>query len=86
MQGMMSIVTESAETVVNTWKQEIEANKGGVLDIAVDAHMKRFSGDIISRACFGSSYSKGQDIFLKFGALQELVSKTTMNIGIPGLR
>ena len=62
MQGMMSIITESATIVVNTWKQEIEANNGGVLDIAVDSYMKRFSGDIISRACFGSNYSKGHDI------------------------
>ncbi|KAG6428385.1 hypothetical protein SASPL_112636 [Salvia splendens] len=86
VRGMMSIITESADTVVNTWKQEIEASKGGVLDIAVDSYMKRFSGDIISRACFGSNYTKGHDIFLKLGALQDLVSKKTMSVGLPGLR
>lgn len=82
----MEIITESAHTVVNTWKREIEANNGGILDIAVDAYMKRFSGDIISRACFGSNYAKGQDIFLMLGALQELVSKKTFAVGLPGLR
>ena len=86
MQGMMSIITESATTVVNTWKQEIKANNGGALDIAVDSYMKRFSGDIISRACFGSNYSKGHDIFLKLGALQKLVSKKLTSAGLPGLR
>ncbi|KAG6431475.1 hypothetical protein SASPL_109554 [Salvia splendens] len=85
VRGMMSIITESATTVVNTWKQEIEANNGGVLDIAVDSYMKRFSGDIISRACFGSNYSKGRDIFLKLRALQKLVSKKLTSAGLPGL-
>ncbi|EYU22022.1 hypothetical protein ABFS82_01G037200 [Erythranthe guttata] len=89
VKGMMSIVTESAFTVVNSWRNKIEANDHGgglVLDIAVDDYMKRFSGDVISRACFGSSYSKGQEIFLKLGSLQEIISKKTMSIGIPGLR
>ncbi|KAH6804537.1 hypothetical protein C2S51_032784 [Perilla frutescens var. frutescens] len=80
VRGMMNIISESAVTVVNTWKQEIEANNGGVVDLAVDGYMKRFSGDIISRACFGSSYSKGQDIFVMLAALQELVSKKTMHL------
>lgn len=85
----MSIITESASSLVNSWKDEIETSHGigkNILDIAVDDHMKRFSGDIISRACFGSSYSKGQEIFLKLGALQELISKKTMSVGLPGLR
>ncbi|KAL3650939.1 hypothetical protein CASFOL_007342 [Castilleja foliolosa] len=87
VKGMMNIITESAVTLVNSWKHEIEAHEGEVLDIAVDDYMKRFSGDIISRACFGSSYSKGKDIFLKFGALQKLMSKKTLSsVGIPGLR
>ncbi|KAI3473010.1 hypothetical protein Pfo_030093 [Paulownia fortunei] len=86
VKGMTSIITESALTLVNSWKHKVETHEGGILDIAVDDYMKRFSGDIISRACFGSSYSKGQDIFLKFGALQEFMSKKTMSVGIPGLR
>ncbi|KAG8375394.1 hypothetical protein BUALT_Bualt10G0095500 [Buddleja alternifolia] len=60
-------------------------HEGGILDIGVDDYMKRSSGDIISRACFGSSYSKGQEIFLKLDALQEVISKKTLSVGIPGL-
>ncbi|XP_047947610.1 cytochrome P450 714C2-like [Salvia hispanica] len=86
VRGMMGIITESADIVVNTWKQEIEGHNGGVLDIAVDSYMKRFSGDIISRACFGSNYAKGRDIFLKLEALQKLVSKKFTSVGLPGLR
>ncbi|XP_047951317.1 cytochrome P450 714C2-like [Salvia hispanica] len=86
VRGMMIIITESADTVVNTWKQEIEANNSGVRDIVVDSYMKRFSGDIISRACFGSNYTKGRDIFLKLDTLQKLVSKKFTAVGLPGLR
>ncbi|KAI3468373.1 hypothetical protein Pfo_025036 [Paulownia fortunei] len=86
VKGMMSIITESALTLVNSWKHKVETHEGGILDIAIDDYLKRFSGDLISRACFGSSYSKGQEIFLKLGDLQELMSKKTLSAGIPGLR
>ncbi|KAL0393912.1 UNVERIFIED_CONTAM: cytochrome [Sesamum latifolium] len=87
VKGMMSIITESGLALVDSWKHKVESEEGGVVEIGVDHCMKRFSGDIISRACFGSSYSKGQEIFLKFDALQEIMSKRTFSaLGIPGLR
>ncbi|CAI9784771.1 unnamed protein product [Fraxinus pennsylvanica] len=85
VKGMMNIITESADSLVKSWKHEISTGSG-IVEIVVDEYMKRFSGDIISRACFGSSYSKGQEIFSKLGALQEVMSKKTLSIGIPGLR
>ncbi|KAL0323975.1 UNVERIFIED_CONTAM: cytochrome [Sesamum calycinum] len=87
VKGMMSIITESGLALVDSWKHKVESEEGGVVEIGVDRCMKRFSGDIISRACFGSSYSKGQEIFLKFDDLQEIMSKRTFSaLGIPGLR
>ncbi|KAK4388997.1 cytochrome [Sesamum angolense] len=87
VKGMMSIITESGLALVDSWKHKVESEEGGVVEIGVDHRMKRFSGDIISRACFGSSYSKGQEIFLKFDVLQEIMSKRTLSaLGIPGLR
>ncbi|KAL0330892.1 UNVERIFIED_CONTAM: cytochrome [Sesamum angustifolium] len=87
VKGMMSIITESGLALVDSWKQKVESEEGGVVEIGVDQRMKRFSGDIISRACFGSSYSKGQEIFLKFDHLQEIMSKRTLSaLGNPGLR
>ncbi|XP_051151156.1 cytochrome P450 714C2-like [Andrographis paniculata] len=83
VKGMMDIITESALTLVNSWKHEID---NGALEITVDDYMKRFSGDTISRACFGSSHSKGQEIFAKFGHLQELISSRIASLGVPGLR
>jgi hypothetical protein len=40
----------------------------------------------LARACFGSNYSKGKEIFSKLGALQMHLSKNFFKIGIPGMR
>ncbi|XP_059434193.1 cytochrome P450 714C2-like isoform X2 [Corylus avellana] len=81
--GMMKIMVESSMTLVNSWRIESE---GGVADVHIDEYMKSFSGDVISRACFGSNYSKGEEIFLKLGALKEHLSKKFFYNGIPGMR
>ncbi|KAI3468370.1 hypothetical protein Pfo_025033 [Paulownia fortunei] len=86
VKGMISIITESALALVNSWKHKVETHEGGILDIAVVDYLKGFAGEIISRACFGSSYSKGEEIFLKLGALQDVLSKKTLSASIPGLR
>ena len=79
----MKIMAESSMTVVNSWRIESE---GGVADVHIDEYMKSFSGDVISRACFGSNYSKGEEIFLKLGALREHLSTKFFYNGIPGMR
>ena len=81
----MNLTTRSTITLLNSWKSRIEA-EGGTADINIDEFMRSFSGDVISRACFGSNYSKGGDIFLKLRALQEAMSKKTLSIGVPGMR
>ncbi|KAL0393910.1 UNVERIFIED_CONTAM: cytochrome [Sesamum latifolium] len=87
VKGMMSIIIESGLALVDSWKHKVESEGGGVVEIRVDHCMKRFSGDIISRACFGSSYAKGQEIFLKLDVLIEIMSKSILSaLGIPGLR
>lgn len=83
---MMKIITESTLTLVNSWKSIIDEAKGGIADIRIDQHMRSFSGDIISKACFGSNYSKGEEIFFKLRALQEAASKKVLVTGIPGMR
>ncbi|XP_059433713.1 cytochrome P450 714C2-like [Corylus avellana] len=83
VKGMMKIMVESSMTVVNSWRIECV---GGVADVHIDEYMRSFSGDVIARACFGSNYSKGKEIFSKLGALQVHVSKTFFKLGIPGMR
>lgn len=85
VKGMVGLVQESTITLVNSWKSIIEA-EGGIADIKIDQHMRSFSGDVISRACFGSNYSKGEEIFKRLRALQESASKRVLATGIPGMR
>lgn len=72
-------------SLVESWNNIIEA-KCGIADIKIDQHMSSFSGDVISKACFGSNYSRGEEIFIKLRGLQESASKKFLSIGIPGMR
>ena len=85
LQDMMNSMVESSITLVNSWTNLIES-EGGVGDVHVDKYMRSFSGDVISRACFGSNYSKGEEIFSKLRELQELLSKKAFSSDIPVLR
>ena len=79
----MKIMVESSMTVVNSWRVKSE---GGVADVQIDEYMKSISGDVIARACFGSNYSIGKEIFSKLEALQVHLSKIIFEIGIPVVR
>ena len=81
----MNIITESTNTLLDTWRRKIEA-EGGKSEVKIDTYMRSFSGDVISRACFGSNYSKGEEIFQKLRCLQEAMSKKVFSTGIPGMR
>nr|POF24202.1 cytochrome p450 [Quercus suber] len=85
VKDMMNLMVESSITLVNSWTNLIES-EGGVADVHIDEYMRSFSGDVISRACFGSNYSKGEEIFLKLRELQEQMSKKVLFSGIPVLR
>jgi len=85
VKGMMKFMAESSLRLVNIWTNQIES-EGGVADVSIDSYMRSFSGDVISRACFGGNYAKGEEIFLKLRALQEHMSKKLMSNGIPGVR
>ena len=81
----MHLITESTITVVDSWKSLIET-QGGTADIKIDEYMRSFSGDVISRACFGSNYSEGEEIFVKLRTLQGAMSKKSFSTGVPGMR
>ncbi|KAJ7964348.1 Cytochrome P450 [Quillaja saponaria] len=85
VKGMVNLITESTFTLLNSWKNRIET-EGGIADMKIDEYMRSFSGDVISRACFGSNYSKGEEIFLKLRALEGIMAKKSLSTGIPGMR
>lgn len=82
---MINLIQESSAAMVESWKGLVESN-GGLAEIKIDEYMRSFSGDVISRACFGSNYSKGEEIFLRLRALQEISSRKLLATGIPGMR
>lgn len=85
VKGMMSLIIESTTVLLNSWKSRID-KEGGVAEIKIDEGMRSFSGDVISRACFGSNYSEGAEIFSRLRDLQEAMSKKSLSTGIPGMR
>ncbi|KAK4849026.1 hypothetical protein QYF36_019969 [Acer negundo] len=83
--GMINLITGSTMIILKTFKSRIE-KEGGIADIQIDDDMRSFSGDVILKACYGSNYSKGEEIFLKLRALQEIMGKMAELLGIPGMR
>ncbi|KAL4028092.1 hypothetical protein IC575_011284 [Cucumis melo] len=83
VKGMTSLMVESTNAMLRSWEIKVE-NDGGQSEINVDDDLRALSADIISKACFGSNYSEGKEIFLKLRSLQVVMSKGS--IGIPGFR
>lgn len=67
VKGMVSLVVESAMPMLSKWEEM-------VCDITVDEDLRAVSADVISRACFGSSFSKGKEIFSKLRCLQKAIT------------
>ncbi|KAE8655651.1 Cysteine proteinases superfamily protein isoform 1 [Hibiscus syriacus] len=85
VKGMTHLMADCSVMVVNWWKSKVDGG-GGAADIKVDDCFRRFTRDVISRACFGSNYAKGEEIFFKIRALQEAMSRKVLSNGFPGLR
>lgn len=83
IKGMVNLMVDATISMLKSWESRVEWEKG-ILEIIVDEDLRSLSADIISRACFGSNYSKGEEIFSKLKALQMAMAKTY--IGIPGMR
>ncbi|KAL0007490.1 hypothetical protein SO802_008992 [Lithocarpus litseifolius] len=61
-----------------------KVKEGEIVVIEIDKDLRSLSADIISRACFGSNYTQGEEIFLNLRTLEKIMSKRPL--GIPGLR
>ncbi|OVA02198.1 Cytochrome P450 [Macleaya cordata] len=84
VKGMINLMVDSASSMLKSWESKIES-EGGIADIRVDVDLRSFSADVISRACFGSSFTKGKEIFSRLRALQQLMSIQGLLMGVPGL-
>lgn len=81
---MTKLFSESIEILVDTWSKKIDSD-GGLSDLDIEPYMRSLSGDVISRACFGSNYVEGKEIFHRLRTLQEATSAKLLSIGIPAL-
>lgn len=80
---MVSLMVNSANSLIGSWESRIESS-GGMAEIRIDDDLRSLSADIISRACFRSSYSQGKEIFLKLRELQQVMSHGS--VGVAGMR
>uniref|UniRef100_A0A6N2LWQ6 Cytochrome P450 n=1 Tax=Salix viminalis TaxID=40686 RepID=A0A6N2LWQ6_SALVM len=83
VKGMVRLMVESAQPLLKKWEDCIEAQGGIVADVKVDEDLRELSADVISRACFGSSYSKGKQIFSRLRSLQQTFSGQNILFGVP---
>ncbi|XP_043717055.1 cytochrome P450 714A1-like [Telopea speciosissima] len=75
VKGMVGLMLESGLALIEKWEKRVVESKGGIAEIKVDEDLRDFSADVISRACFGSSYSQGKDIFSKIRVLEKMLSE-----------
>ncbi|OIW16551.1 hypothetical protein TanjilG_08408 [Lupinus angustifolius] len=76
VKGMVDLMIESTQPLLTKWEQCIEAegDGNGIAEIKVDEDLGGYSADVISRVCFGHSYSKGKEIFSKIRTLKEAIN------------
>ncbi|PHT86853.1 CytochromeA1 [Capsicum annuum] len=85
VKGMVSLMLQSVELLTSKWDERIEAEGGKMAEISVGEDLRSLSADVISRACFGSSYFKGKKIFSKLRTLQKVISNQSILFGSPAL-
>lgn len=83
---MVDLILEAAMPMLAAWESRIDACSGEDAEFVVDPDLRNFSADVISRACFGSSYSRGNEIFRTLREIQKAVSSRSILFKIPQLR
>ncbi|KAF6999344.1 hypothetical protein CFC21_015387 [Triticum aestivum] len=86
VKGMVDLMVDSARALVRSWEARVAGTDGGVLELTVDDDLRAYSGDVISRTCFGSSYVKGKRIFAMIRELQKTVSRPNLLAEMTGFR
>ncbi|KAJ4832520.1 hypothetical protein Tsubulata_900077 [Turnera subulata] len=82
---MLGIMEECTIPLITKWEKRVAVG-GGVAEVTIDEDLRTLSADIISKACFGSSYSQGKQIFAKLEALRESIFTASFFLGLPNTR
>ncbi|KAH7554638.1 hypothetical protein JRO89_XS12G0251500 [Xanthoceras sorbifolium] len=91
VKGIAGLMEECTMAMISTWERRLgeSSRLGGAAAAAefmVDQDLRGLSADIISRYCFGSSFSQGKNIFAKLANLQEALSHQSLVFGLPNFR
>uniref|UniRef100_A0A0D9WHU0 Cytochrome P450 n=1 Tax=Leersia perrieri TaxID=77586 RepID=A0A0D9WHU0_9ORYZ len=87
VKNMVKLMVDAAQPLVASWEARIDSSPSAAeAEFVVDGDLRSFSFDVISRACFGSDYSRGREIFLRLRELSGLMSETSVIFSIPSLR
>ncbi|KAA8518951.1 hypothetical protein F0562_016275 [Nyssa sinensis] len=84
LQGMVQAFSTSCCNLIDRWKKLVTPHGSHELDITPE--FQSFSGDVIARTGFGSSYEEGKKIFELQKEQAVLVIEASQAIYIPGLR
>uniref|UniRef100_A0A0D3HQQ6 Cytochrome P450 n=1 Tax=Oryza barthii TaxID=65489 RepID=A0A0D3HQQ6_9ORYZ len=84
IKGMIQLIEDATVTVLEGWEDMID-DVGGCREIVVDDYLRNLSADVIARACFGSSFTKGEEIFCKLRQLQKAIAQQDAFVGLSAL-
>ncbi|KAH7654138.1 Cytochrome P450 B-class protein [Dioscorea alata] len=80
---MVDLMVDSTGPLLRLWESRIEE---GEVEMELYEDLRNYSADVISRACFGSSYLRGKEMFSKLRLLQKSLSKPNLFAEITGFR
>ncbi|XP_054817829.1 cytochrome P450 714A1-like [Prosopis cineraria] len=86
IQNMVAMIEESTREIMRKWERCIGESGGKMAEIVIDNDLKALTTDVICKACFGSSYVQGIQIFDKLASLQSALAKPSLPFGISILR
>ncbi|XP_010541542.1 PREDICTED: cytochrome P450 714A1-like isoform X2 [Tarenaya hassleriana] len=85
VKGMVGLIVESTMPMLKRWEETMMvASEGMWSEIRVDEELREVSADVISRACFGTSFARGKEIFSKLRSLQKAVTRKGILFGLDG--
>ncbi|CAL9187139.1 unnamed protein product, partial [Musa hybrid cultivar] len=84
LKRMLPAFSACCSDLMNRWEKM--AGSEACYELDVWPELQSFSGDVISRTAFGSSYEEGRQIFQLQSEQAELVIQVVQNLYVPGYR